>query len=553
MRRALVVTDEVLARLGLPDPVVAAIRDAGVEAEVYAAPAGEPSVASMQAAAEHAQAGGYDGFVGLGGGSALDTVKAAALLATHGGEILDWVNPPIGGGRAVPGPLLPVVALPTTAGTGSEVTAVAVLDVPEHRVKTGISHQHLRPRLAICDPELTVGCPPAVTAAVGLDALMHAIEAYVSLPYDARPRPDDPGARPPYQGANPLADVWVERAIELGGRYLRRAVADGSDLEARHGMLQCATFAGIGFGNAGVHVPHACSYPIAGLRHDWAPPGFPGPGRGVPHGIAVIVTAVAGLRLTAPVLPERHARAAELLTGEPVDAGDLDALPRAIARLIADVGAPRPPVGPRLRGGGRARPRGRRAQAGAAAEDRPAARRRGGAGDRLPRVALGLAHGQPRGHALRGVVRDRADQAVAADRQREGPLRLRARGDARQRERRADRAARGVEAPQHEVVLLGALVDQHDGARAGGDDRLAEGEAVLRGDDAQRGRGLPDGSGRRGRERAERRDGQDRNEGALHGHTIRARAHSTPASASRSRAVARAAASSGTSAATQPS
>jgi alcohol dehydrogenase class IV len=340
VRRALVVTDEVLARLGLPDPVVASIRDAGVEAEVYAAPAGEPSVASMQAAAEHAQAGGYDGFVGLGGGSALDTVKAAALLATHGGAILDWVNPPIGGGRAVPGPLLPVVALPTTAGTGSEVTAVAVLDVPEHRVKTGISHQHLRPRLAICDPELTVGCPPAVTAAVGLDALMHAIEAYVSLPYDARPRPDDPGTRPPYQGANPLADVWVERAIELGGRYLRRAVADGSDLEARHGMLQCATFAGIGFGNAGVHVPHACSYPIAGLRHDWAPPGFPGPGRGVPHGIAVIVTAVAGLRLTAPMLPERHARAAELLTGEPVDAGDLDALPRAIARLIADVGAP---------------------------------------------------------------------------------------------------------------------------------------------------------------------------------------------------------------------
>ena len=240
VRRALVVTDEVLARLGVPDPVVAAIRDAGVEVEVYAAPAGEPSVASMQAAAEHARGGDFDGFVGLGGGSALDTVKAAALLATHGGEILDWVNPPIGGGRAVPGPLRPVVALPTTAGTGSEVTAVAVLDVPEHRVKTGISHQHLRPRLAICDPELTIGCPPAVTAAVGLDALMHAIEAYVSLPLDARPRPDDPGARPPYQGANPLADVWVERAIELGGRYLRRAVADGSDLEARHGMLQCA-------------------------------------------------------------------------------------------------------------------------------------------------------------------------------------------------------------------------------------------------------------------------------------------------------------------------
>jgi alcohol dehydrogenase class IV len=338
--RALVVTDEVLAGLGLPDPVVAAIREAGVEAELYAAPAGEPTTASMLAAGEHARAGGYDGFVGIGGGSALDTVKVAALLATHGGELLDYVNPPIGGGVAPAGPLLPVVALPTTSGTGSEVTAVAVLDIPEHRVKTGISHQFLRPRLAICDPELTVGCPPAVTAAVGLDALMHALEAYTCLPYDERPPAADPAARPPYQGANPLADVWVERAIELGGRHLRRAVEDGRDLEARYGMLQCATFAGIGFGNAGVHVPHACSYPIAGLRHDWSPPGFPGKGRGVPHGVAVILTGPAGLRLSAPALPARHRRAAELLTGLPVDADDLEALPRALEELIRDVGAP---------------------------------------------------------------------------------------------------------------------------------------------------------------------------------------------------------------------
>jgi alcohol dehydrogenase class IV len=207
-------------------------------------------------------------------------------------------------------------------------------------VKTGISHAFMRPRLAICDPELTVGCPPAVTAAVGLDALMHAIEAYTSVPFDTRPRWDDPAPRPPYQGANPLSDVWVERAIVLGGQFLRRAVADGRDLEARLGMLQCATFAGIGFGNAGVHVPHACSYPIAGMRHDWSPPGFPGAAKGVPHGIAVILTAGPGLRLTAPVLPERHARAAELLTGGAVDPGDHDALPRALETLMADVGSP---------------------------------------------------------------------------------------------------------------------------------------------------------------------------------------------------------------------
>ena len=340
VRRALLVTDEILAGLGIPDPVVGAIRAAGIDVDVYANPPGEPSVDSMRAAGEHARAGGYDGFVGLGGGSALDTVKVCALLATHGGELMDYVNPPIGAGAPVPGPLLPVVALPTTAGTGSEVTAVAILDVPEHHVKTGIAHQLLRPRIAINDPELTLGCPPAVTAAVGLDALMHAIEAYTAIPFDARPAAADPAARPPYQGANPLCDIWVERAIELGGRHLRQAVADGRHVEARLGMMQCATYAGIGFGNAGVHVPHACSYPIAGLRHDWSPPGFPGAARGVPHGIAVIVTAAAGLRLTEPALPERHRRAAELLTGAPVDAGDRDALPRALEQLMRDVGSP---------------------------------------------------------------------------------------------------------------------------------------------------------------------------------------------------------------------
>ena len=338
--RALLVTDSVLAGLGVPDPVVEAIRAAGIDVEVYVSPAGEPSVSSMQAAGDHARAGGYDGFVGLGGGSSLDTVKVCALMATHGGELMDYVNPPIGAGKPVPGPLLPVVALPTTAGTGSEVTAVAILDVPEHHVKTGIAHQLLRPRLAINDPELTVGCPPAVTAAVGLDALMHAIEAYTAIPFDARPRSADPAARPPYQGANPLCDIWVERAIELGGKHLRNAVADGTDVDARLGMMQCATYAGIGFGNAGVHVPHACSYPIAGLRHDWSPPGFPGKARGVPHGIAVIVTAAAGLRLTEPALPERHRRAAEMLTGTSVEQDDRDALPRALEELMRDVGSP---------------------------------------------------------------------------------------------------------------------------------------------------------------------------------------------------------------------
>lgn len=328
--RALVVCDRFVTESGLGARLETSLREAGIDSVSYDRIVGEPSESSVHEAIEAAREG-YDGFVGVGGGSALDTAKLCALFATHEGELLDYVNAPIGAGRPVPGPVLPVVALPTTAGTGSEVTTVAIVDFPRLGTKTGISHQHLRPSLAIVDPVLTLSCPPGVTASTGLDALLHALEAYTVSSYETRPRLPL-GERPPYQGANPFSDPFCERAIELVGRHLRTAVTDGSDVEARNGMALASTIAGIAFSGAGVHVPHALAYPIASVKHEWKPQGYGGAAL-VPHGFAVAVTAPAAFRFIADAEAERCATAARLLDG----GSDLAA---SLERLLEDVGAP---------------------------------------------------------------------------------------------------------------------------------------------------------------------------------------------------------------------
>jgi alcohol dehydrogenase class IV len=299
----------------------------------------EPTLESFQDAADFARDAGVDGFVSVGGGSSIDTAKVADLIVSHPAPVMDYVNPPVGEGRRPPGPLRPHLAIPTTAGTGSEATTVAVLDVPDLRVKTGISHRFLRPAQAIVDPELTRTMPGPVAAATGLDVVCHAAESFLSRPYDTRPRPGTPDERPPYQGANPVADVWSAKALEYGGRFLRRAVRDADDLEARGAMMLAATMAGVGFGSAGVHIPHACAYPIAGLRHEYRPPGYPDDHPFVPHGFSVIVTAPAAFRFTYEAAPERHHHVAGLLAGGPVEPGP-DALPSVLAELMRDVGAP---------------------------------------------------------------------------------------------------------------------------------------------------------------------------------------------------------------------
>jgi len=317
---------------------------AGVEhLSVFEDSAIEPTDASFEAAGSALAAAGCDGVVSIGGGSVIDTAKAANLLASHPAPLRRYVNAPIGEGAAVPGALLPHIALPTTAGTGSEATGVAVFDLLSQQVKTGISSAALKPCLAIVDPLLTLSLPPLVTAATGFDVLTHAIESYTALPYTAREAAASPAARPPYQGANPHSDIGALEAIRLGGLYLERAVQDGGDREARIGMSWAATLAGSAFGNAGVHVPHAMSYSVAGLIRDYQPPGWPAGHALCPHGISVVVNAPAAFRFTAAANPERHLRAAALLgagtrEATAADAGEL--LAGRLAELMRRCGIP---------------------------------------------------------------------------------------------------------------------------------------------------------------------------------------------------------------------
>lgn len=339
--RVMLVTEPGIVRAGITERVVAAIAREGIEVVVFDDVHVEPTLDSFQRAVDFALDGGFDAFVGCGGGSCLDTAKVADLLSTHPGEIMDYVNPPLGAGRKPPFPLKTHVAIPTTSGTGSEATSVAVLDIPQQRVKTGISHSYLRPQQAIVDPELTRSMPAAVSAATGLDVVCHAVESFISRPYYTREAPASPGERPPYQGSNPLSDVWSARALELGGAFLRRAVADGDDVEARGQMMLGAMLAGIGFGSAGVHIPHACAYPLAALRHDYRPAGYELDHNVTPHGFSVIVTSPAAFRFTYAAAPEKHRRAAELLSGEPIARAGEETLPDVLISLMRDVGAPR--------------------------------------------------------------------------------------------------------------------------------------------------------------------------------------------------------------------
>jgi alcohol dehydrogenase class IV len=344
VRRALLVTDPGVVATGHPDRVRASIEAEGIEVVTYDRAHVEPTLDSLQEAADAARDARVDGFVSVGGGSSIDTAKVADLVTTHPAPVMDYVNPPVGEGRKPPSPLRPHLAIPTTSGTGAEATTVAVLDIPDLRVKTGISHRYLRPSQGIVDPELVRTLPAEVTSSTGLDVICHAAESYLARPYGERPRPASPDERPPYQGANPVADVWSARALEYGGRFLRRAVADAGDLEARGAMMLAATMAGVGFGSAGVHIPHACAYPIAGLRHVYQPPGYPDDHRFVPHGHSVIVTAPAAFRFTYEAAPERHHRVAELLAGAPNDSSGRagpDTLPEVLRALMRDVGAPR--------------------------------------------------------------------------------------------------------------------------------------------------------------------------------------------------------------------
>ncbi|HEX2894728.1 MAG TPA: hydroxyacid-oxoacid transhydrogenase [Marmoricola sp.] len=339
VRRVLVVTDPGVAATGHPQRVADQMAAFGIEADVFDGVHVEPTDASFEAAIAHARGTGpWDAFVAVGGGSSIDTAKAVNLLTTNDGELMDYVNAPVGKARAPQRPLKPLVAVPTTTGTGAESTTICVLDVLSLKVKTGISHARLRPTLAVVDPALTVTQPAGVTAAAGMDILCHALESYTARAYTSyeRKRPEQ---RVPYCGANPISDMWSEHAMSLLATSFRRAVQHGDDEEARGQMALAATMAGLGFGNAGVHIPHANAYPIAGRVRDFHPDGYPDEEALVPHGMAVSLTAPEAFRWTFESNPERHLRAASLLAPGHEYAGQ-DALPRVLVDLMRDIGIP---------------------------------------------------------------------------------------------------------------------------------------------------------------------------------------------------------------------
>ena len=341
VHRVLIVTDRGIAATGTPKRIADQMVQFGIEAQVFDGVHIEPTDASMQAAVDHARdAGPWDAVVAVGGGSCIDTAKAINLLLTNPGELMDYINAPVGKGSAPANQLLPLVAVPTTTGTGAESTTVCVLDVLSLHVKTGISHPRLRPTLAVIDPSLTVSQPPGVTACAGMDILCHALESYTARWYTSyeHKRAEQ---RVPYCGSNPISDMWSEKAMSLLATSFRAAVRDGDDMTARTDMALAATFAGLGFGNAGVHIPHANGYPIAGRVKAFHPNGYPSEEPMVPHGMSVALTAAEAFRFTFDAAPDRHLRAAHLLAPDADRTAEAaEQLPAALIDLMRDINIP---------------------------------------------------------------------------------------------------------------------------------------------------------------------------------------------------------------------
>lgn len=335
-KRVMVVTDPRLSSSPAVETAMDALREAGVDPVLYDRSRVEPTDQSFREAIEFAVEGHFDGFVAIGGGSSIDTAKAANLYSTWPADFLEYVNPPIGKGTPVPGTLKPLIAIPTTAGTGSETTGTAIFDLVEMHAKTGIAHRALRPNLGIIDPDHTKSMPQMVAACSALDVLSHAVESLTAISYDQREAPQSPAHRPAYQGSNPISDIWAAKAIEMMAENIEEAVFNPDNDDARGAMLLAAAYAGIGFGNAGVHLPHGMSYPVSGMVREYVPEGYPPEKPIIPHGMSVILNSPAVFRFTAPASPERHKWASALL-GYPLDTEDPEEIGDGLARAVIDI------------------------------------------------------------------------------------------------------------------------------------------------------------------------------------------------------------------------
>src|SRR5256886_6728443 len=322
--RVALFTDATLSPSAHVAAVLASLKAAGIGATVYDEISVEPTTASFQAAARFASEGKFDGYVSVGGGSVMDTCKAANLYATHPADFMSYVNAPIGGGQKVPGPLKPHIACPTTAGTGSETTGIAIFNLTDINAKTGIISRRLIPTVALIDPAVTLTLPAQVMAPSGFDCLSHALESLTARPWPSRLNPARGVNRPVSQGANPFSDALAGEALRSVGKFLVRAVNDASDIEARTEMMFAATQAGIAFNAAGCHLPPGLSYPVSGLTRDFHLDGYPPRKSLVPHGMAVVPNNPSVLRLTAPRSPQRPLHRAACPGAETRDTPPLD-------------------------------------------------------------------------------------------------------------------------------------------------------------------------------------------------------------------------------------
>jgi hydroxyacid-oxoacid transhydrogenase len=313
-RKTMFLTDPNIAELPMKDVVIQSLEREGIDYIVYDQVRVEPTDASFKDAIDVAVRHQVDSFVALGGGSVIDTAKAANLYATYPtDDFLHYVNAPIGKGAPVPGPTKPLFAIPTTAGTGSETTGVAIFDLEEMHAKTGIASRQLKPTLGLVDPLNTLSMPPMITASTALDILTHAVESYTAIEYTSRPRPERPIHRPAYQGSNPISDMWAIKAMEIMAKYFSVAYEQPENEEARGMMALAAAFAGVGFGNAGVTLPHGMSYPVSGMVKEYIAPDYVSDHPIIPHGISVALNAPAVFRFTGSANPARHMEAAKAL------------------------------------------------------------------------------------------------------------------------------------------------------------------------------------------------------------------------------------------------
>ncbi len=319
-KRVAVFTDPYLRDSRYLSDVLASLKQSKIDLSVFSEVHIEPNEKSILNAEEFLKNGKFDAMVSVGGGSVIDTAKAATVYATYPADFTDYFGPPVGLGKPVPGPVLPHYACPTTSGTGSECTSVTVLRIDSLNTKFVIGSPHLLPKVALVDPSCTDTLPANTIASTGFDLICHALECYTAKAYTQWDKVENPNQRTLLQGANPWSDMSAQKAMEIAGQYLSRGVNDSSDNEARDQLMWGATLAGMAFGNSGTHLPHAMSYGITHLMRDIVTEGYPVESPFIPHGISVILSAPSIFQYLSEGAPDRHLEAASFLGADCKDA-----------------------------------------------------------------------------------------------------------------------------------------------------------------------------------------------------------------------------------------